>query len=170
MNFLINNQTTMKNVKRSLILFALVSFSVLVSCNPDNGGADKTAKEEITEALVSGGTWSADVSATNVSGVTGSPDAASFTVTFSETADGVAFTLGGDVSDYISGGSFSISEEGGISAGVVNTATGELDASLSSGPTLNSDFTQVSMTINVTEAGSRVGGIGTYQLVFMAGS
>ncbi|WP_421889006.1 hypothetical protein [Marinoscillum sp.] len=157
----------MKKVKQSLLLIAVASMSVFMSCGPDDGG-DKTEKEVLTEALVST-TWTADASVTDVSGVNGTFDIGTFTVKFTETADGLAFTLGGDISSYITGGTFSVSEAGDISNILVDSASAELSASVTSF-VVNAARTSVSLNINVTEAGARVGGIGQYVLVFSAGS
>ena len=89
----------MKKVKQTLLLIAVASMSAFMSCGPDDGG-DKTEKEVLTEALVST-TWTADASVTDVSGVNGTFDIGTFTVKFTETADGLAFTLGGDISSMV---------------------------------------------------------------------
>ncbi|MFY0606930.1 MAG: hypothetical protein JXR10_09450 [Cyclobacteriaceae bacterium] len=160
----------MKMIKNAFMLLAVVSVSILASCGGDgggDGGPDETAKEIITNALTSG-SWSIDVTGTDVQGVTGSPDASTFGITFSASTEGANYTLSGAVADYILGGSFAISEEGIISSEVANVANADLSATVSS-ISINPDNTRVTIVINVTEANARIGGIGTYTLVFVAG-
>ncbi|MFT7029680.1 MAG: hypothetical protein ACJA2C_001068 [Marinoscillum sp.] len=156
----------MKILKNAFILIAVLSLTAVVSCGGDDTVETETQKEVLVAALTSQ-TWTVDATATNVSNVTGAPDKATFSITFAPTAEGVSYSLGGDINDYISGGSFSISEEGSLSAFVANTVSTDLSASVAS-ITVNAENTAVTMTINVSEASARVGGIGQYVIVFSA--
>lgn len=153
--------------KNAFLLLAIVSLTAAVSCGGGDDPVDTETKKEVLVAALTSQTWTINASSTNVSNVSGAPDATTFTVTFAETAEGVRFTLGGDVADYITGGSFSISEEGSLSAFTANTLSTDLTASVAS-ISVNADNTAVTMTINVSEASARVGGIGQYVLVFSA--
>lgn len=156
----------MKKIQHVLMLLAIASLTVFISCGGGGDDEGETQKEKILSALTAG-TWSVDATATDVDNVSGTLDVATFTITFSETAEGATFTLGGDVDDYLSGGSFAISEEGAISNIVVNTPSADLSVSASN-VVINSELTTATVTVTTTEAGERTGGLGTYTLVFKA--
>jgi len=154
----------MKHVRNSLLLLALVTVSFLMSCNKDNTPT-VSEQQKLTDALTTG-TWTVDATATNVSNVTGSPDATTFTITFADGGNGVVnFTLGGAVADYFKSGSFSVAEDGTISNFTVSAVSTDLSATLTS---VTVTETKVTLEVEVTQASSRVGGIGTYTLVFTA--
>lgn len=155
----------MKTSQSILLVFIISSLGIFASCgDSEDDDPDLTNKEILIEALTSA-SWTIDLSETDVSAATGSYDESTFTLSFG-TASDVAFTLGGDVSAYISGGTFKVSETGTISDVTVTTATDDLKITSSS---FTVDATQTTVTMNfTTEANARVSGIGGFTLVFRA--
>ena len=140
-----------------LLFSAMLTLLVLDSC--DKGGDDpESERDKIVAALA--GTWTID--AANSTFGTGIDDA-STNATFTETT----FTFTGDIVTYVSGGSYSISEEGAF--GSVAVTLVPTDISLSGTPTvaINAAFDTVTVTFSVVESsGGRLEGVGSYSLIF----
>ncbi len=146
-------------IRNAFLLLAVVSVSILASCGGD--GTDEpteTQKDKIVAALT--GTWTINVASSNVTNVTGSPSLDGLAVSFNATG----FSLSGSIAEYVNGGAYTISDEGVFTVGGAN-AVGDRSATLTS-VAINADLTQVTVVIEVTEANGRVGGLGTYTLVF----
>lgn len=155
----------MKKIQQLFVLIAIASLTIFVACGGGSGDDPKTELDKALEAL-SSKTWTVDASS-DVSNVTGAPDKTSFTISFSAASSNVSFTLGGDVADYLTGGSFSISTEGAISGATLTTKSGT-DLSVSNpSVSMNSDYSKVTITATVSQASGRTEGLGTYTLVFV---
>jgi len=162
----------MKKVKYLSFAFALVLVSFLLSCGGDSGGSDDpsiTDGQALIDALTSGN-WSVNESASDVSNVTGSPGLSDLTIDFSETSSGASFDLVCEISNYISGGSFAVSDEAVISSIAVDPQSSDITVTGADFDT-NADNTEVTVTVTTSESSSaRSTGVGTYTLVFDAGS
>lgn len=152
----------MKKTRNVLMLAALVSISILVSCGGGGGGPGKTDGEKLIEALVNGD-WVIDASSTSVSSVTGTFDVNSFGIVFTASGSTVTYALDGDVETYLTGGTFTVSDEADIESPTVNTASSELTANVTS---LNATEAEVEIVVSVTESNARETGIGIYTLVY----
>lgn len=155
----------MKILNRIALLSLVLSMVVLANCNDDEttDPDSQTQKELVVKALTSG-TWSVDADNTDVSGVAGSLDKSTFTVSFTETASGISFDLGGDVNAYVSGGSFDLNDNATVSNVTVDHSS-ELNAESQSITATEEKFTVV---VELKPAADgRVGGTGLYTVAFM---
>lgn len=163
LKFLFNYLINMKHVRHTILLFALVSFTIFMSCGPEE--TTQTEGEKLIEAL-STKTWSVDASASNVTNVTGSPDVAATSISISTTTSGASFTFSGGIGTYISGGSFSIAENGSISGTVVSAKTTDITVSTAS-VNVSADYSKITVTATTTQASGRTTGVGSYTVVFV---
>lgn len=158
----------MKHVKNSFLLLALVSLSFFMSCGPDD--SNEPSDQEVLVSAITSGSWSVS-SSSSTSNVTGSPTLDDLTIDFADQGNGVInFTLGGAISAFISGGTFTINEDGTLAAVSTSDITlGKTDISVSSA-TITASASEVKVTVVTAEASSRISGVGTYTLVFTSGS
>lgn len=153
----------MKTLNRIALLSLVLSMVVLANCKEDDN-PPVSQKELVVEALTTG-TWSVDATNTDVSGVTGSLDESTFTVSFTETASGISFDLGGDVEAYVSGGSFDLSDDATVS-NVSLDLSPKLTAKSGAAITATEGEFEVIVGLEPAEDG-RVGGIGLYTIAFV---
>ncbi|MEQ9229981.1 MAG: hypothetical protein RIF46_04815 [Cyclobacteriaceae bacterium] len=155
----------MKRTRNVLMLAALVTLSIFMSCGGGGGGPSKTDGELLVEALISN-TWTVNTSSTSVDNVNGTFDESAFSVTFSGTTSAMNYALsGGGLSDYVSGGTFTVDDDANIGSPTVNVVGSVRTGSVTS-LIVNSTQTSVRIVLEVDENEARLTGIGTYTLVF----
>lgn len=154
----------MKLFKNILLGTSILSLLFIFSCGDDNNGDPApTGKEELQNALVSG-TWTVDQLSTDVSSVTGDLNVSTFTIAFTSTGAGAEYSLGGDISPYVSGGAFDISDTGSAT-----NPTIVVDGSLQVDNISGFSVSATSFKINIgTSKSGRVSGIGGYSIAFTA--
>ena len=107
-----------------------------------------------------------DVTNTNVSNSDGVLDAATFTIAFTATGSGANYTLGGDIANFLTGGSFDIDNEANVTNLTLNVATGvELDAIVTNFSVSETSF---EVTASISDSNGRIAGLGDYTFVFTA--
>ena len=149
----------MKYLKLIALVFVASGLVLTTSCKKDNDD-DQSEKELTINALVNG-SWSIDdASETDAAGV----DLTAVTINFTAGSD-VNFTLsGGDIENFVSGGSLTVSEAGALTA-TITVVSEELEAG-SASATLNGTKTTFTLNFQTAESTSRVTGLGDYDLVF----
>ncbi|MEQ9302425.1 MAG: hypothetical protein RJQ14_00805 [Marinoscillum sp.] len=149
----------MKNLKKQpLFVAAFALIFVLVSCGGDDGNSPtETEKDIVLSALK--GTWAINSSSSSF-GNTGL-DGSGSSVTFTET--GFSFT--GPVTDYVSGGSYTVIEDGSFTDLEVVIVSEAITLNGDPVLTMNNDKTQITITFSTVEAEGRVSGLGDYLVV-----
>ncbi|RED93415.1 hypothetical protein [Marinoscillum furvescens] len=148
---------------QNLFLFALVISTALFTACGESGGDDPKSEKELTlEALA--GTWTLDGSASQFANT--GLDGSGTTVVISETG----FTIDGGLKEYVSQGSFSVTEEGTLSAGAVTIASTSIELDGDVSVSLNAAKTQITVSFNTKQSEGRVNGIGAFVLVFVKAS
>ncbi|MEQ9302810.1 MAG: hypothetical protein RJQ14_02760 [Marinoscillum sp.] len=147
------------NKFKSLFLLALVALvSITISCG-EKDNPEPTEKEVLLEALA--GTWTLDASASQFANT--ELDGSGISVTFTETG----FSLTGDITAYVSGGSYTVTEAGAISdVSVSIPASTNLEISGSPSFSVNGAKSTITIVFSTKEADGRVSGLGDYKLVF----
>lgn len=149
----------MKSLRQLLLLSMVAAICVITSCGKDGGSDDvKTEKELVIEALA--GTWNLDAGASMFANT--GLDGSGISVTFTETG----FSLTGDIVTYVSGGSYTVSEEGTLSDVSVDIAAEGLELSGDATVTINDAKDQITVTFSTQESESRVSGLGDFKFVF----
>lgn len=153
----------MKFVKLLALVFVAFSLVFISSCGKKDKDNDPTDQEVAVAALTTG-TWTFDATST----VPSSVDGTGTTVAFAKATEStVNFTFGGtgDLKDYASGGTLTISEAGAISVDAVT-----LDSSLALEGTATCTLTgTTAVTISFSTAaadGARTLGVGSFVLKF----
>lgn len=148
---------------QNLFLFALaLSLTTLISCGESGGDDPKSEKELTLEALA--GTWTLDGSASQFANT--GLDGSGTTVVITETG----FSIDGSLKEYVSQGSFTVTEEGTLSAGGVTIASSSIELDGDVSVSLNAAKTQLTVSFNTKQASGRVNGIGAFVLVFVKAS
>lgn len=148
----------MKNLKKQpLFVAAFALIFVLVSCGGDDGNSPtETEKDIVLSALK--GTWT--INSSSSFGNTGL-DGSGSSVTFTETG----FSFSGSVTDYVSGGSYTVNEDGSFTDVAVVIVSEAITLNGDPVLSMNSDKTQITITFSTVEAEGRVSGLGDYLVV-----
>ena len=150
----------MKHVKKVQFLFGIL---ILLNIGCSNNDPQPSAKESLQNALANS-TWIIDEASSDITGVSGAPDIAGVTISFTKSTPGASFTFGGEISTLIFGGEFDINPDGTIANAML-----EVDESLLVNDlviTATETFCRISFTTG--SASGRVEGIGSYVLTFLA--
>lgn len=152
----------MKFVKLLALVFVTFSLIFVTSCGKDDGGGGTSEQETIIE-LLNGNTFSTTAaSSTDAAGVT----VADVTISFSGNASMTFSLTGGEVDDHaVDGGSFNIAENGSFSGLTLNPAGEEVEVTPGD-IVYSSTANTITLTFSTTESSARVGGIGSFTLVF----
>ena len=146
----------MKILRNLTLLSLLAAFVTLYSCG--GGGEDEPTEQEITlEALK--GTWNVNVSRTSFG--TGLADDAITSVTITSSG----FTLEGDITQVVNGGSFTVSEDGTLSNPSVNITSADLALDGDVNVSLNSTKTELTILFSTVVKDARVSGTGSFVIV-----
>jgi hypothetical protein len=150
------NQMLMKPI---IMLLAFTTLIFVVSCKED--GPTQTEGEKIREAIV--GTWSFSTAGipTEAAAVISNPS-----VTISVSGSNATFisdqTSG--LADFITGGAFTVNDDGTISSPIVNPAT---DSGLViSDITVSATVSEVVISFGAAPVGGRLDGVGTWTISF----
>ena len=154
--------------KFSNIAFALIAgLLVLTSCGSDDSDdqpASKTALETLTEALTASAGWKVSSESTSSAAGVTATDFTISSITVSD-ANKVSFTLGGgELSTYVSGGSFDLDANAAVSNPDVVGQTGYVV----SGETVTATAERLTVAFDVAQdaGAARVQGVGSYSIVF----
>ena len=151
----------MDEIVKKTIRF-LVAFAVIVLAGCKSDAPKPSEKEKLQDALVSAN-WLIDVTDSDISGITGSPDINTTMINFTATEAGATFSLGGDITAYVTGGSFNIADNA-ISS---NLAIEVDEAIVVTGATLEkANTTAFKISFTTAVASGRIAGIGAYTLSF----
>lgn len=149
-----------KFFKLLALVFVTVSLAFVSSCRKkDDGPSD----QELAIKALTTGSWTYDADNSDAgSGV----DESDITIAFSGTST-ITMTFGGDLASYVSGGSFSISEQGKITNVSIDVASNNIEI-VEGTPTglLNDTFTTLTIKFDTEASGSRASGIGAFSLKF----
>ena len=148
----------MKMINKTIVLGLFLSLLVVMGCKKDD---PDPVGDAIIEALTTG-SWSYDGSLSSITGTIGDIDMTNATISFTESGGTVTFTLGGDIANSVTGGSFDVASNGNLSNKVVNTTT----YVTTTGYDLAASET--TFTISLTVSGGRVSSVGTQILIFKA--
>lgn len=151
------NYLKMKLINKILLGMAFAIILGVTGCGDD----PLSPKEQLQKDLTSK-TWTIDVAASDVS-VTGIVDVSTITVTFAKSDAGATFTLGGDISDYLTGGEFDIDNKG-VTSNLSLLVGTQLEAISVTGFT--ADDSNFGFTAVTSIAGGRTEGVGSYVLKF----
>lgn len=165
MKIKIINETLKKMHKlKTLILFtAVVAVGTLYSCGGGDSNDDpKTEKELTIEAL--SGTWNLDASSSQFANT--GIDGSGISVTISQTG----FTLTGNITDYVSEGTFTIAEDGTLANPAVTIASSEVELDGTVSISLNSAKDSITVSFATKAADARISGLGAFVLVFKKAS
>lgn len=156
----------LKTVKLIALVFVSFSLILITSCGDDGGGDSGPSDQEVLIELLNGNTFSTTSdSGTDAVGV----DVTAVSVSFSGGATMNFTVTGGDIDvNAVSGGSFSISESGTLSDLAV-TAADNVEVTPES-ISYNSSASTVSISFSTAESAARIGGIGSFDLVFDVGA
>jgi len=151
------NKLSMKHVRNSFFLFALVSLVVFASCGPDDTKKDEDTPQELTIAALTGN-WTLNASSSLFGNL---PEAPSASVTVSSA--GVSIT--GDLADYVTAVSFTVAEDGSLTGANATVAGSDIKlVAGSASASINAALNQVTVEFE-TEA-ARIAGTGDFKLVF----
>lgn len=143
---------------RTLAFASLVVFAAgLIACGGDKKDDPLTGKEVLLADLE--GTWTLDAANSQLANL--DINTSGIGATFGETS----FTLTGEITTYVSGGSYTISEEGVITAVDVDIEITDLELLENSlDVSFANDKVTVEFSTQVSEA--RVNGLGDFVLIF----
>ncbi len=151
----------MKRTQNVLMLAALVTLSIFMSCGGGGGGGSTpTLQEQIIEAL-NGNTVALDI--TNSTFGTATVGSGTVTVNASETGS-VTIDTGGDLASYVESGSFTVSSSGSITGTSVTAASGSGLAFSGFGASVDSEISVLTITFTGSEEASREDGLGAWSL------
>lgn len=145
-------------ILRNLTLFSLLAaFVTLYSCGED-GGTDVKSDQELTIEALSG-TWNVNSSSSQFG--TGLPDDAITSVTITSTG----FSLVGDITQVVDGGSFTVSEEGALTSPSVNITSADVEVDGDVTVSLNAAKTKLTVSFTTVAKDARVSGTGSFVIV-----
>lgn len=148
------NRITLRSIT---FLMSLIILTVFVSCG-DDGSTAQTPKEE-TEAWLQG-SWS--VSETSeLANIT--MDKATIGVTMTATG----FTFSGDLSNYVGGGTFTVSETGQVENLAINITSSEIALDGTPNITVDKNLSTVVVSFSTQLATAR--GLGTFTIILAKG-
>ncbi len=156
----------MKRTRNVLMLAALVTLSIFMSCGGGGGGSTPTLQKQIIDAL-NGQTVALDIA--NSTFGTATVTSGTVTVNASETGSvtidtgSVTIDTGDDLASYVESGSFTVSSSGSITGTSVTAASGSGLAFSGFGATVDEDISVLTITFNSGEA-SRSAGLGSWSL------
>ncbi len=149
----------MKRTRNVLMLAALVTLSIFMSCGGGGGGSTPTLQKQIIDAL-NGQTVALDIA--NSTFGTATVTSGTVTVNASETGS-VTIDTGDDLASYVESGSFTVSSSGSITGTSVTAASGSGLAFSGFGATVDEDISVLTITFSSGEA-SRSAGLGSWSL------
>ncbi len=149
----------MKRTRNVLMLAALVTLSIFMSCGGGGGGSTPTLQEQIIDAL-NGQTVALDIANSTF----GTATVASGTVTVNASETGsVTIDTGGDLASYVESGSFTVSSSGSITGTSVTAASGSSLAFSGFGASVDDEISVLTITFTGSEA-TREDGLGAWSL------
>lgn len=151
----------MKKYQKIAMFATILSMLLFMNCTKEDP-VIKTDQELLIEALTEN-TWTIDNAASDFNGE-GTLDESTWIVTFSATEHIVSYLFGGDITNYLAGGSFLIAEDGTISGETMKVKTGS--NLIVSSITVSCVSPYESLTISTTTSAGRVNGIGSFVIVF----
>ncbi len=144
-------------ILRNLTLFSLLAaFVTLYSCGED-GGTDVKSDQELTIEALSG-TWNVNGSSSQFGNL---PDDALSSVTITSTG----FSLSGDITSVVDGGTFTVSEEGTLTNPSVNITSADVEVDGDVTVSLNAAKTKLTVSFTTVAKDARVSGTGSFVIV-----
>ncbi|HCX21418.1 MAG: hypothetical protein CMB80_17570 [Flammeovirgaceae bacterium] len=148
----------MKIFKNLAFALVIIFAAGLISCG-ENEPDPLSGKEILLDDLA--GTWNLDAANSQLANLT--IDASGISATFSETG----YSLSGEITTYVDSGTYTISDEGVITAVDVNIKVTDLeleDGSLD--VTVSSTNDKITIEFSTVLSAGRVSGLGDFKLVF----
>lgn len=141
-----------------VVCVALLAFST--SCGED-GNDTKTPKEVTIESLK--GEWSLSTDS-ELANLTVDPSTVGITIT--ETG----FSLTGDITTYVDGGSFTVDESGNLTDLSVNITNADLEIDGAPTVKVENEVSKITVSFTAKQSSSRVSGVGAFVLVMVKAS
>jgi len=151
----------MKILRNLTLLSLLAAFVTLYSCGESE--PDVKSDQELTIEALSG-TWNVNTGSTQLG--TGLADDAITSVTITSTG----FSLEGDITAVVDGGSFTVAESGALENGSVNITSADLALDGDVTVSLNSAKTQLTVSFTTVVKDARVSGSGSFSIVMTKAS
>ncbi|MEQ9307220.1 MAG: hypothetical protein RJQ14_25120 [Marinoscillum sp.] len=157
MRKIINTNFTAK----SFVLVVCVTLLAFISSCGDDGNDTQTPKEVTIEALKGSWAMSADSELANLT-----IDPSTVGISISETG----FSLSGDITSYVDGGSFTVDESGSLTDISVNITNSDLELDGSPAVKVENEVSKITVSFTAKQSSSRVSGIGAFVLVMVKAS
>ncbi|MEN8249050.1 MAG: hypothetical protein ABFS32_08965 [Bacteroidota bacterium] len=156
----------MNLIKKTTIagLFLLLFFGM--ACKEKTPTPSGPTDREVLLETLTTSTWVYSETSSSVSGVLGTFNMSDATLTVTETTAGVSFTLGGEISESITGGSIDIAEDLTISNVVLNYSN---KLSVTAYDVRATEFAFIiELSVDDFNTGGKTNGIGSHLIVFSA--
>ncbi|MFZ9046939.1 MAG: hypothetical protein ACO2ZZ_13855, partial [Cyclobacteriaceae bacterium] len=138
---------------------------ILMSCGGGGGGTSLTDGQKLLRAI--DGSWAVNSTSSNTEGVEGTPDLSGVSVTVTPNTEetGASYSFSGtSITQYFTGGSFSVSDAGVITSPALDAASG---SSLTvSTVTISENGTTLTIAASVSASTAKGAGVGNWVLVF----